>query len=164
MNQNVQPHGVLSYLIPLIVFAVIFSFRARRMTRERPLKLGRLWLVPAIYLVIVVASFSARPPTPVAWLLAIVALVIGAAIGWQRGRMMAITVDPGTGTLRQKGSPVAALFLFAIIGIKLLAERGGAAAGFDAQLVTDIALAFGLGMFTTTRIEMYLRAKRLLAA
>lgn len=163
-NEAVGPHGLLQYLLPLAVFAVIFALRARRMSQVRPLKLERLWIVPALYLVLVVATFVSRPPTPTAWLASTAALLIGAAIGWQRGRMMAITRDSATGTLRQQGSPLAVLFLFAIIAIKLLAERGGSAVGFDGRLVTDTALAFGLGMFTVTRIEMYLRGRRMLAA
>ena len=163
-GQSVGPHGWLQYAIPLIAFAVIFSLRARRMTQVRPLKLERLWIVPAIYVVLVVVTFANKPPSMTGWLVAVVALAAGVAVGWQRGRMMAITVDSDTRKLNQKGSPLAILFLFAIVAVKLLAERGGSAAGFDAALVTDAALAFGLGMFTTTRVEMFLRAKRMIAA
>ncbi|MDE0879349.1 MAG: DUF1453 family protein [Sphingomonas bacterium] len=163
-GQSIGPHGFAQYLIPLIVFAVIFSLRARRMSQVRLLKLEWLWIVPSIYLVLVVVTFSTKPPSLTGWLAAAIALVVGTGVGWQRGRMTAITVDPDTHKLHQQGSPLAILFLFAIIAIKLLAERGGAAAGFDAGLVTDGALAFGLGMFTTTRIEMYWRGKSLLAA
>ena len=160
----VQPSGWLQYLLPLGVFLVIFAVRARRMSQVRPLKLEQLWIVPAVYLVLVVASFVAKPPSATGWLAALVALAAGAAIGWQRGRMMAIHVDPATHTLNQKGSPVAVLFLFAIVAVKMVAQNEGAALGFDVALVTDVALAFGLGMFTATRVEMYLRGTRLLAA
>jgi hypothetical protein len=76
--------------------------------------------------------------------------------------MMRIHVNPETHALNQRGSPWAILFLLAIIGVKIAAQGEGRALGFDVALVTDAALAFGLGMFTTTRLEMYLRAKRLL--
>ena len=75
---------------------------------------------------------------------------------------MQIHVDPQTHALSQKGSPLAILFLLAIIGVKLAAQGEGRALGFDVALVTDAAFALALGMFTMTRIEMYLRAKRLL--
>ena len=160
--QAVAPQGLLQYLIPLVVFAVIFAFRARRMSQIRPLKLERLWIVPAVYLVLVTATFVMKPPSMLAWLVSLPALGVGAALGWQRGRLMAITVDPDTHALNQKGSPIAILFLFGIIAVKTIAQREGGAMGGDAMLVTDAALAFGLGMFTMTRVEMYLRARRLL--
>jgi hypothetical protein len=144
------------------VFIVIFGLRARRMSRMRPLKLERLWVVPAIYVVIVAANLVAKPPTLAAWIASAVALLLGAALGWQRGRMMQIHVDPQTHALNQKGSPWAILFLMAIVLVKMAAQGEGRALGFDVMLVTDAALAFALGMFSTTRVEMYLRAKRLL--
>jgi hypothetical protein len=161
-GQVVQPNGIVQYLIPVAVFIVIFALRARRMSRMRPLKLERLWVVPAIYVAIVAANFIAKPPTLAAWIASAVALLLGAALGWQRGRMMQIHVDPQTHALNQKGSPWAILFLMAIVLIKMAVQGEGRAIGFDVMLVTDAALAFALGMFTTTRVEMYLRAKRLL--
>lgn len=161
--QVVQPHELLQYLLPLVVFVVIFAFRARRMSQVRPLKLERLWIVPAIYLVLVVVTFVTKPPSEIGWLVSLVALAIGAGAGWPRGRMMAILVDPATHQLNQKGSPIAILFLFAIIAVKVVAQNEGSTMGLDAALVTDAALAFGLGMFTMTRVEMYLRAQRMLA-
>ena len=62
-GQTVGPHGIVQYLIPVAVFVVIFAFRARRMSQMRPLKLGQLWIVPAIYLALVAANFIAKPPT-----------------------------------------------------------------------------------------------------
>ena len=162
-TQTVEPNGLLQYLIPFAVFIVIFAFRARRMTQVRPLKLERLWIVPAVYFMLVVVTFATKPPNTLGWVVSLVALAIGAGVGWQRGRMMAITLDPNTHKLGQKGSPIAILFLFAIVAVKLVAQREGGALGFDATLVTDAALAFGLGMFSMTRLEMYLRASKLLA-
>lgn len=158
------PSALVQYGIPVAVFVVIFGLRARRMSQMRPLKLERLWIVPAIYLAIVAANFIAKPPTLAAWIAAAIALLLGAALGWQRGRMMQIHVDPETHALNQKGSPLAILFLLAIVLIKLAAQGEGAALGFDVTLVTDAALAFALGMFTMTRVEMYLRAKQMLNA
>ncbi|MBN8813816.1 MAG: DUF1453 family protein [Sphingomonas sp.] len=163
-GQIVQPTGIVQYLIPIAVFLVIFAFRARSLSRLRPLKLERLWIVPAIYLAIVVANFVAKPPTLAAWIASVIALLVGAALGWQRGRMMQIHVDPETHALNQKGSPWAILFLMAIVLVKMAAQGEGRALGFDVTLVTDAALAFALGMFTMTRVEMYLRAGRLLEA
>lgn len=167
--QTTAPHGILQYVIPVAIFVVIFGLRARRMSQMRPLRLEYLWIVPAIYLAITIMNvffrpptFAFAPPTMAAWLASVVALIVGAAVGWQRGRMMQIHVDPETHALNQKGSPLAILFLLAIILVKMVAQGEGRSLGFDVQLVTDVAFAFGLGMFAMTRVEMYLRAKRLL--
>lgn len=162
-GQAVHPNGILQYIIPVVVIGIVFSFRARSMMRMRPLKLGQLWIVPAIYLAIVAANFIVYPPSRDGWIAAAVALAVGAAIGWQRGRMMTIHVDPDTHALSQKGSPLAILFLLGIILIKTAAQTEGRSLGFDLMLVTDAALALALGMFTMTRVEMYLRARRMLA-
>lgn len=158
-----QPHGWMQIVIPLVIFAVVFGLRARRMTRMRPLRVEYLWVVPALYLAIVVASFVARPPSPAAWIASAVALAAGAAVGWQRGRLMSIHVDPETHALNQKGSPLALLIIMAIVLVKIVAQQEGSALGFDVGVVTDAALTFALGMFAVARLEMFLRARRLLA-
>ena len=90
-------------------------------------------------------------------------LAVGAAVGWQRGKMMHIHVDPETHALNQKASPAAMFFLIGLIVVRsgaraVLGETGGV----SPAMLTDPLIAFALGMFTLTRIEMYLRAKRLL--
>jgi hypothetical protein len=161
--QAVQPGGIGQYLIPLAVFVVIFAFRARRMSRSRPLKLGQLWVVPALYAVIVILSLAANPPRPVGWALLAGGVVIGAALGWYRGKTISIHVDPETGTLRQKASPLAMLVLLVLVGAKAAMRAGGTAAHLDVNALTDAALGIALGTFATMRVEMYLRARRLLA-
>ena len=76
--------------------------------------------------------------------------------------MLQIQVAPQTHALSQNGSPLAILFLLGIILIKVAAQDTGRAQGFDFAMVTDAALALALGMFAMTRVEMYMRAKRML--
>jgi membrane protein CcdC involved in cytochrome C biogenesis len=78
--------------------------------------------------------------------------------------MMHIHVDPETHALNQKASPAAMLFLIGLIVVRaaargLFAQEGG---GVSPAMLTDPLIAFALGMFSVQRIEMYLRAKRLL--
>jgi hypothetical protein len=89
-------------------------------------------------------------------------LVIGAAVGWQRGKMMHIHVDPETHALNQKASPAAILFLVALIAVRSFGRGLLGSEGLSPAMLTDPLIAFALGMFTLTRVEMYLRAKRLL--
>jgi membrane protein CcdC involved in cytochrome C biogenesis len=93
----------------------------------------------------------------------IAGLAIGAAVGWQRGKMMHIHVDPETHALNQKASPAAMFFLIALIIVRAGARSViGETGTVSPAMLTDPLIAFALGMFTLQRVEMYLRAKRLL--
>ena len=162
--QAVQPGGIAQYLIPIVVIAIVFAFRFRGMSRARPLRLGQLWLVPAIYAVAVVAAFAVNPPRAIGWAAALAGLVLGCALGWYRGKTVAIHVDPVTGTLSQKASPIGILILLALVMAKSAAQAGGRAAHLDVAVLTDALLAMALGTFAAMRVEMYLRAKRVMRA
>ena len=163
-QQVVQPGGALQYVLPIVIFAVVFGLRVRRMAKERPLKLEQLWIVPAIYLVLVAVAFAAKPPLPLGWAASVAALAAGGAIGWWRGKAIRITIDPATHRLNQRASPLAMLILVALVvtrlGLKAEADRFH----FDAMAVTDVLMALALGLFTAMRVEMYLRGRRLLDA
>ena len=158
---EVQP-GWQQYAVMLVVFVVIFAVRGRSLMRVRPLKLERLWVVPVLYLVIVGVLFVQYPPTPLGWLVCAGTLVLGAAAGWQRGRTMAIHVDPATGKMMQRGSIWALAIIVVLVAVKTVAQTEGRALHFDASLIVDGLAAFSLGLFAAQRAEMYLRAKRLL--
>lgn len=158
----VQPGGLIQYAIPVAVFLVIFAFRARRMSRARPLKLWQLWIVPGILALATAVTFATMPPSGTGWLIAGAALLVGTGLGWQRGRMMHIEVDRATGTLMQRASPVAILFLLGLFVVRSAMRYEGRALGMDVATLTDALLALALGMFGVMRVEMFLRARRLL--
>lgn len=162
-----SPQGWLQYAIPAVIIAVVLFFRLRSMSRERPLKVERLWIVPALYLVIAGITFWNMPPHGMVWGYCGAALLAGAAIGWQRGKLMRIAVDPETHELSQKASPWAMLLLLGLIVIRSVARNADAlgvpGVHVDVMMMTDVLIAFALGLLTATRVEMYLRARRLLA-
>jgi hypothetical protein len=161
---QVQPSWI-SYAISIAVIVVILALRMRGMSRMRPLKLGSLWIVPAAYLVVAIIMFVQLPPVGWVAIASLAGLLIGAGVGWQRGKMMQIHVDPETHALNQKASPAAMFFLFALIIVRSGARTFlGSDGHVSAAMLTDPLIAFALGMFTLTRLEMYLRAKRLLEA
>ena len=121
--------------------------------------------MPALYLAVAVLMFWQLPADGLGRdRLRRPGLLIGAAVGWQRGKMMHIHVDPETHALNQKASPAAMFFL--IVADRRSHRRarllGHGRAGVSPAMLTDPLIAFALGMFTLTRLEMYLRAKRLL--
>ena len=164
---QVQAHPVhqtwIGTAISFAVIAVVFALRMRRMGKLRPLKLENLWVVPALYAVVAGLMFWQLPPIGRVAVASIAGLALGAALGWQRGSMMEIHVDPETHALNQKASPAAMLFLVSLVLVRTLARNVvGAESGVSPAMLTDPLIAFALGMFSMTRLEMYLRAKRLL--
>ena len=165
-----QAHGNwLTAALPFVIIAAVIAFRLRTMSRERPLKLGTLWIAPVVYLLLMAWILFALPPTELGWGLLALGLVVGGVLGWHRGKLIRIDRNPETGELRQKASPLAMILLLALIVLKLGARAifGETAAGHPASgamLLTDGFIGFALGLLSATRLELYLTAQRLLAA
>lgn len=158
----VQPSWI-TYAITLGFIAIVMVLRVRRMGRMRSLNLGTLWIVPALYAVVAGLAFLQLPPTLPVVIACLCALVIGGAVGWTRGKMMQIHVDPETHALNQKASPAAMAFLIGLVVVRAGARSIlGEGSSVSPAMLTDPLIAFALGMFSLTRLEMYLRAKRLI--
>jgi len=162
--QGQPPHqSWISIAVTVAVVGIVLALRMRRMGQIRPLKLETLWVVPAIYLAMTALMFWSLPPKGWVAIASVAGLAIGAAVGWQRGKMMHIHVDPETHALNQKASPAAIIFLVALIVVRSGAKAVlGETGNVSPAMLTDPLIAFALGMFSLTRLEMYLRAKRLL--
>lgn len=157
----------ISTIISFAIVALVMTIRLRRMGRERPLKLERLWIVPAIYGAVAAVAYWYMRPHGLAWLYCLVALAAGGALGWYRGKMIAISIDPVTHILNQKMSPAAMLFIVAIIALRIGARAMVVEMHAGSQillLVTDLLIAFALGLLSAQRLEMAIRARRLLHA
>jgi hypothetical protein len=158
------PHhaSIAANLIAIAFVLVLFALRVRRMSRIRPLKLERLWVVPAIYAVVVASLLSQSPPQGLGWAVVAAGLVLGGALGWQRGKLMQIRVDPKTHALNQQASIAGVVFIVVLIAVRSAARQMGGEMHMNVALVTDTLAALALGMFSIQRLEMYLRARRLL--
>jgi membrane protein CcdC involved in cytochrome C biogenesis len=163
MQAQTGQQGWIGIAVPIIILGLVMFRRIRSMAQLRPLKLETLWVVPTIYLVLAGLLFWQIPPKGWIAIASIIALAIGAAVGWQRGTMMHIHVDPETHALNQKASPAAMIFLIALVVVRSGAKTLlGETHAVSAAMLTDPLIAFALGMLTLTRVEMYLRAKRML--
>jgi hypothetical protein len=172
-------HGSNSTYITLIVIAVLLPLlyrRMRKMIRPQPLKLGRLWIRPA--LIVIVCAFALFAPQPgqhvvrqltaMEWGWLVLAGAAGAAGGWQMGRIMAIEVHPENGTLMTRGSLAAIIVIVVLIVFRMGLRTGlameGAAWHLDVLLISDASIVFSAALFSVRSLEMYLRAQRVMKA
>jgi len=162
MNPHQPQQSWIGYAITFAIILVVFGLRMRRMGKMRPLRLETLWIVPSLYLAITAWMFVQLPPTGSVAIASAAALIAGAAVGWKRGTMMHIHVDPQTHALNQKASPAAMIFLLVLVAVRSLGRGVLGAEGVSPAMLTDPLIAFALGMLTLTRVEMYFRGRRLL--
>jgi hypothetical protein len=159
---------ITGYLIAALIVVLMLSFRLRRMNRSIPLRVERLWIVPAILMATAAITLAQFPLT---WLDGIwlgVAFVIGGLLGWQRGRLMNIVMNPADRSLTRQATPLAIYFIVGLVVIRLGLRAGlGMEArdwGLTPAFINDVFVIFGAGLFTAQALEMGIRARRVLAA
>ena len=163
--------NALTYVIPVLIILPLMYRRLRKLLQPQELKLRRLWIRPAIYLVLAVGAILAPTPGAPGWTpstlmgLALAGL-IGAALGWQWGRSTALHLHPETGTLMQTGS-LAGMIVFLVLVLLKLGLRFGLKAGapslhLNAVLITDVSICFSAMLFAVRGLEIYLRARRVM--
>jgi len=164
--QQGQVHSFVPYLVGILLVVVLMAWRLRRMSQMRPLRLEWLWVTPAILTAITVLSLVPQPPQGAGWAWLGGGLVLGGALGWWRGKMMHISVDPETHALNTRASPAAMIFILALFAIRF-ALRGVAMGQastlhLTVSVITGAFMTFAIGLFGVQRLEMALRATRLL--
>jgi hypothetical protein len=164
-------HGqsqIISFVVTVVVIGLILALRWRRIGQMRPLKLEQLYVLPAIYAAVVALTVAQRPPGGSDWLWCGLGIIVGAALGWWRGKAIRISVDPTTHSLNQAASAVTFFFIAALVVVRLgLRSLFAAEAGawhISAVVVVDALMFLALGLIAAQRLEMYLRGRRLLEA
>lgn len=165
-----MPEDLQQWIGPILAIAVglvVLTLRMRKMQQVRPLKVERLWMLPAFYGVIAIALYVTHPPQGMVWIYALAALAVGLTLGWIRGKLMAIHVDPETHEVSQQGSRLAMLFIVGLVILRFTARAFmGNGSDVDPTVMfatTDVLLAFGFGFIGAQRLEMGMRARELLA-
>ncbi len=162
-----QYEHLLPYLIPVLILLLI----VRRGMTARQIKIERMWVMPVL-LLFAGASMFASAQVPGVMIIGELAAALagGAVVGWYRGRLTHITIDPATHDLTSKTSPVGVVLIAVLFaaryGIRLaFPEVGSSHASLASQAgaIADTLALFGIGAMVVQRLEMWLRCRRLLA-
>ena len=145
-TQPSGPLAALPYILPLVVLAIIML----RGTKPRTLVVERLWIQPLMLMVLLP-----------------LALIAGAGLGWWRGRLTRLSVDPETHTVTSQVSPVGLALLGGIFllcfGLRAYAMKNPGALHASVADITDAMLLIAVGLVCAQRLEVWIRARALIA-
>ena len=96
----------------------------------------------------------------------LVALAVGAAGGWWRAKTVRLSVDPATREVTSTTSPIGLLIIAAVFAVRFgLRSAAGLEATWlhmDPAVIEDGLLLLAMGLVVAQRVEIFLRARRLL--
>jgi hypothetical protein len=158
----------IGYGIGAVIILIIMAFRFRGAGKAQRLMLTPLLIRPAILVVFALVFLVVAPPTnPITIGIMAACLAVGAVIGWIRGRFVTIEVHPETHALTST-TPIFAvillvLLLFARFGVKILLFPSVNQTSPEALQLNAEFILFAVGAIGVTSLEMWFRARRLLA-
>ena len=161
--------------IPPLVILIMLPIILLRNRAPRTLRPQWMWVMPAIVVPLIGLGMWGSSQAPgadhspfdaVSWLILIIGLGLGCVAGWWRGKMTTIQKHEG-GTLRAQASPLGVILIVGLVlgrsALRSLLEPHAAAWNLNALAVADAVLLFVVGMIVVQRIEMFIRARRILA-
>lgn len=161
-------------LIPLAIIPVVLILVLVRNRRKRTLRPQFMWVMPVLIVPMISMGLwgehmrpGAAPFSLMAALPAFVlALVLGAVVGWWRGKTITIEKE-ADGTLKAQASPLGLILIVSLLAVRgvlrEVMQTNAAAWHLNASIVTDAFLVFAMGLVIAQRVEMYIRARRVLA-
>lgn len=161
--------------IPLISIAVAMGIILLRNQKPRTLRPQFMWVTPAIIVVAIglglwgmsqAPGLSHAPFDAVAWLIIAVGLILGCVAGWWRGKMVTIEKEHD-GTLKAQASPLGIVLIVLLLvsrqAVRSWLEANAAGWHVNALAIQDAFMVFVVGMIVMQRVEMFIRARRVLA-
>ncbi len=153
-----------SLLATLVISVVVLGLLLLRNRAPRRLRPELLWISPLIIVAAAASYFFYvyRPGDAVAFGALAAAAAVGVALGWWRGKLTRIEVHPESHDLSMQVSPLGVVLI-----ILVYVARRVAYAYTDqhqAAQITGLLIALAVATVVTARVEMWLRARKLLAA
>ena len=154
---------------PLIGIGVALIIILLRNRRKRTLRPHLLWIMPLLVTCGIGYGLWATTQHPhfgpYAWIAFAAALALGCVAGWWRGKTITIEKEPD-GSLKAQASPLGLILIIGLFaaraGLREVMQSNAAAWHLDAVVVTDAFMLFAIGMIVAQRVELYIRARRIL--
>lgn len=160
---------------PLIGVGIALVFILFRNQKPRPLRVRYMWIAPVFVALAIgfglwgmsMAPGAGHAPFGLgAWTILAIGLILGAAAGYQRGRMTTIERAPD-GSLLAQASPLGIILIVALMASRSIMrpwlEAHAATWHLNALAIQDAFLLFAAAMVITQRVEMVIRARRIQA-
>lgn len=164
--------ALFQQIMPMVIGVAVLGLVLLRNRRGRRLRLEWMWVMPLIITLICGGVLWRGLSTgmevgPVAGLAFAASLIAGGAVGWWRGSLMTITIDPATESLTSQASPIGLLLIAGVFlaryALRLWLDANPGVLGVSGYIISDAFLLFAAGLVVTQRVEMWLRARRQLA-
>jgi membrane protein CcdC involved in cytochrome C biogenesis len=152
------------YAVPVLVMALL-ARRVMKAQQPSVVRLERLWIFPAILLVLTGVTLAHEPIPTIFWMAAFVFVAAaGGAFGWFRVHTLEFIKDPDTGAVTSKSSPFGAIVLVALLLLRyaikyFLSDEG--IRGVELVRWTDGGLIFSAAMLAAQSAHTWVRARRL---
>ncbi len=159
-----QSGGIWPALLPLVFIGIALV----RGARARSLKIESLWIMPLIMLLLIGLALSQQAaPSLLGMVSDLAALALGALLGWWRGRSTNITIDPETHALTSQASTAGLVLIGGVFalraGLRMYATAHAGELHTSVAEITDAFLVLAVGLVCAQRLEIWLRASRMLA-
>jgi hypothetical protein len=163
-----------SYLVPLLVIALVLWRLIRNPPRK--VKVGRLFILPALITAAAVFTVAQTGFPPAIWLAGYsLAGVLGGGAGYLSARHREFTFDSETGEITSRATPIGTIIFAALFaarfGLRLLfPELAGASAGITTDQTasahhligwTEAGLLFSTAMVIATAATTWFRTRPL---
>lgn len=150
-------------LLPLLGPAIGLAFILLRSRRLRVIHVRRLWVVPSLLLLAAAAALTSQGAPPLMLILGLLAATaVGVAAGLWRGGQKRLAFDDA-GRIVSRSSPVEIAFLLFVVLLRTASRQAGVAADLpvDPIVLTDVMLAFMVGLVCAERYRLYRRCRAL---
>ena len=107
-------------IVGIVVVLAIIAFRVYRQTREQRWAIGRIWLMPGIFVAITVVIVALDTTQQVfAPLAAVAGLGLGIAIGMYQGNHTTLRVDKPSGSVFVRVTPIGSAIFLVVLALRI---------------------------------------------